>query len=182
MAIFNLDADPVQKLGRFTKVDINLACTRMQELQFLISADEVGIIKGCLIADDAGVGLAGDNLKDNSKDNLKNNLDQISKDKLLKVSGKFYFNDNKNYMVNLKIVGSLDLICQRCGGKLLWPVSIEDDYFLMDSYSAHKDSLEHGQGMEVLCDRGRLDLVSLAAQEIGLVVDMIPKHTQCPGS
>ncbi len=176
--VFDLNGDPVSKLGRFTKVDINLACARKQEYQFLLSPSAVEIIKDFL--KDNAKDNSKDNLKDNAKQNLKDSDKDFIKDKLLKVSARFYLNDKKRQVVNLKLAGDLDLLCQRCGEGLLWPVLVDEEYFLMNEYSVHRDKLEQLQGMEVLCERGRVDLVSLAAQEVGLVVDMVPKHQVCP--
>ena len=179
---------PLVAVDKLTKIDVDLACVRKRNLEFYLSRQAVANYLGVDQEQDLSVPplkVVAKFMQDKVSQSAlsqsalsQSAISQVAKSYAAK-PGATNLSLHKPNALHLEIVGLLDLTCNSCGQLLQWPVEIVEKYLLMSEYSEHKQQLELDQGMEVLCPRGRVDLLHLVLQEVGLCVDMVPKHPEC---
>lgn len=203
IGIRDISGNIMKNVKKLTNIDIFQACTKEQEYVFLLDSSSIDIL------DDIRYESNDSKSKSNSNFNLNSDFkcdDFINNNKLIKVKAKFFF-DNKDktsellskfnaglydnlskdkMRLSLGFSGNLDLICQRCAGKMSMSIDNKfDNNYILASFSGDKNKysdnnyLDKNDLMEIFCLKSRLDLIELAKQEVALCIDMFPKHEDC---
>ena len=81
--------------------------------------------------------------------------------------------------LHLKVQTRLALTCQRCLGRLMWPVDVERAFrFVADEATAEEQ--DETSEEDVLVLTADLDLQSLIEDEVLLSLPYVPRHADCP--
>lgn len=80
------------------------------------------------------------------------------------------------HSLRLKAHGTLELICQRCLGKLTYPVSIDRHFVLVVDDSALPESDLEDDEVDYLVADPKLDVVALVEEEILLALPLALRH------
>lgn len=85
--------------------------------------------------------------------------------------------------LRLEIRGVLELICQRCLGRLAYPLSIDKDFELVANESALPESDLDDDEVDYLVIDPKMDVAGLVEEEILLALPMALRHEDdCTGS
>mgnify|MGYP001794945366 CR=1 FL=1 len=76
----------------------------------------------------------------------------------------------------MTVAGNVNLICQRCLGKLVYPLSVQTNLLLLtDNAGAATDEIDDLDGVPATA---QTDVWSLVEDEVLLAIPLAPRHTE----
>lgn len=79
----------------------------------------------------------------------------------------------------LSLAGEIDLVCDRCGAALRWPLAAQARYYFVHSKDEMARLPIEDTEDEPLLGSARFDLVELIEDEAILALPMAPRHAAC---